>query len=122
MIYNEYKIKYYKDSVTGKEPVREYIMKLDKKDIAKIAKYIGYLRDCGGYLDEPYSKHIVDKIRELRVDFSHNNHRIFYFSFVDKKIILLHAFLKKTDKTPEQEIKRAQNNYKDAINNYQLYD
>ena len=60
-----------------------------------------------GYLDEPYSKHIKGKIRELRVDFSKNKHRIFYFTFIKKNIILLHAFSKKTPKTPISEIKKA---------------
>lgn len=56
------------------------------------------LKERGGYLDEPYSKHIKGKIRELRVDFARKHHRIFYFAFVGKKIILLHAFLKKSEK------------------------
>jgi len=73
-------------------------------------------------LDEPYSKHIFGKIRELRVDFSRNKHRIFYFTFVNKTIILLHSFLKKTAKTPRTEIEKAKGNYKDAVNNPQFYE
>jgi len=49
----------------------------------------------------------------LRVDFASNRNRIFYVTVEGKKIILLHAFLKKTPKTPKQEIKRALNNFKD---------
>ena len=64
-------------------------------------------------LDEPYSKHIKGKIRELRVDFSRNKHRIFYVAVIEKKIILLRAFLKKTTKTPRQEIIGALNNFED---------
>jgi len=73
-------------------------------------------------LDEPYSKHIKGKIRELRVDFSRNRHRIFYFAFIGKKIILLHAFLKKTKKTPISEIRRAEENYQDVLNNKEIYE
>ncbi len=67
-------------------------------------------------MDEPYTKHIKGKIRELRVDFSHNKHRIFYFTFIEKNIIFLHAFLKKTPKTPPQEIQKAEHNYYNVIN------
>lgn len=73
----EYKVKFYKNSQNGKEPVFEYIKKLDEKNKTKILKYVDFLRDNRGYLDEPYSKHIIGKIRELRVDFSKNRHRIF---------------------------------------------
>lgn len=107
----EYRIKFYRDSRTGREPVLEYIEKLDSKNKAKVLKYIEFLREHQGYLDEPYSKHIVGKIRELRVDFSGDRHRVFYFAFMHKVIILLHAFRKKTDKTPQSEIKKANANY-----------
>ena len=118
----EYKIKFYKDSQTGKSPVLEYIDNLNRKERAKILKYIEFLREHEGYLDEPYSKHIKGKIRELRVDFNRNRLRIFYFIFIEKTIILLHAFLKKTEKTPIQDIKRAEANYCDVLNNAKLYE
>ena len=118
MIYNkEYKVYYYRNSQNNKVPVFEYIRKLSRKEIAKVFKYIDFLRDNKGILDEPYSKHIKGKIRELRVDFSHNRHRIFYVAVIGKKIILLHSFLKKTAKTPKQEIIRALNNFMDYKTN-----
>jgi phage-related protein len=80
------------------------------------------LRVNRGYLDEPYSRHIKGKIRELRVDFSKNRHRIFYFISVKKAIILLHAFLKKTTKTPISEIKKAEENYQNILNNPKIYE
>ena len=122
MIYYDYKIKFYKDSETGKIPVLEYIEKLNEKEKAKVLKYIEFLRQQKGYLDEPYSKHIKGKVRELRVDFSKNRHRIFYFLFINKTIILLHAFTKNTQKTPRNEIFRAETNYIDVLKNKQIYE
>ncbi len=113
MIYNEYKIYYYRNSQNNKVPVLEYINELQIKDRLKVLKYIYFIRDNKGILDEPYSKYIKGKIRELRVDFSQNRHRIFYIAVIEKKIILLHSFLKKTTKTPKQEINRALNNFED---------
>ena len=122
MIYNEsrYKVKFYQDN-KGNIPVIEYLEKVGKREKAKILKYIEFLRMNNGYLDEPYSKHIKGKIRELRVDFSKNKHRIFYFTFIKKTIILLHAFLKKTQKTPIKEIKKAKIHLEDVKNNPKLY-
>lgn len=110
---SEYKVYYYQNSRTQRAPVLEYIQKIPIKDRAKIAAYITLLRDWNGRLDEPYSRYIRSGIRELRVDFARNRHRVFYITVEGKKIILLHAFLKKTPKTPEQEITRALNNFKD---------
>ena len=118
----KYRVKFYKNSHNNKELVKDYIEKLDNKQKAKFLKYIDFLREKKGYLDEPYSRHIKGKIRELRFDFARSKNRIFYFVFIKKTIILLHAFLKKTQKTPPLEIKKAQENYKDVINNPKLYE
>ena len=126
MIYDEatkeYKIKFYKDPKTERSPVLDYIKRLREKDSAKALKYIEFLRINKGYLDEPYSKHIKGKIRELRVDFGRNRHRIFYFIFIKKTIILLQAFLKKTAKTPTSEIKKAEENYQNVLKNPKIYE
>ena len=121
MTMDNYKVKYYINN-RGRIPVKEYIDQLSIKEQAKVLKYVGFLKENEGKLDEPYSRHIEGKIRELRVDFHRNKHRIFYFTFIGRKIILLHAFLKKTPKTPQNEISRARKNYIDAINNPKLYE
>jgi len=123
MIYNEeYKVKFYHNSRTGKEPTLDFIKSLDRKIQFKIFKYLDYLKEKNAYLDEPYSRHIEGKIRELRVDFSNNHYRLFYFCVIDKNIIILHAYLKKTNKTPINEILRAKANLFDYINNIEKYE
>jgi phage-related protein len=125
MIYNrkesDYKVKFYKNSVTKQSLVLEYIESLNEKEQAKVLKYIEFLRINEGHLDEPYSKHIRGKIRELRIDFSRKRHRILYFTFIKKTIVLLHAFLKKTDRIPKSEIKRAEENYLEILKNPKIY-
>ncbi|NCO25089.1 MAG: addiction module toxin RelE [Candidatus Nealsonbacteria bacterium CG18_big_fil_WC_8_21_14_2_50_37_10] len=118
----EYSVKFYKDIKTGQSPTLEYIEGLRDKEGAKVFKYIEFLRINKGYLDEPYSRHIKGKIRELRVDFGRNRHRIFYFIFVKKTIILLHAFLKKTTKTPISELKKAEENCQNVLKNPKIYE
>jgi len=125
MIYNEsteYKVKFYKNNNTGQSPVLKYIEGLKEREKAKIFKYIEFLRANKRYLEEPYSRHIKGKIRELRIDFAKNRYRIFYFVFIKKTIILVHAFLKKTPKTPIFEIKKAEENYYDVLKNSKIYE
>jgi phage-related protein len=112
-----YRIKYYKNSHNNQEPVKEFIDGQVLKIQQKIFIYLELLQENGGRLNYPYSSHIKDKIWELRIDFAKNCYRIFYFVFIDKRIILLHAFLKKTNKTPRQEIQKAINSYNDFISN-----
>ncbi len=123
MIYKntEYKVTFFKDSKNN-SLVLKYIDSLNVKEKAKILKYVEFLRENKGVLDEPYTKHIKGKIRELRVDFSSKRHRIFYFTFIGKNIILLHAFLKKTEKTPLSEIKIAEENYHNVLGNPKIYE
>jgi len=118
----EYKTKFYTNVKDGRSPVLNYIEKLQDKEKAKVFKFIEFLRIKNGRLDEPYSKHIKGKIRELRIDFSKNRHRIFYFTFINKTIILLHCFLKTTKKTPIIEIKKAEENYKNVLSNSKIYE
>jgi len=98
---SNYEVQYCVDN-RGRAPVREYIDALNLKEKAKVLKYIDFLRQNDGKLDEPYSRHIEGKIRELRVDFHRNRHRIFYFTFIGRKI---------TAKTPIREINQAKKNY-----------
>ena len=117
---SDYNVYYYQSSHTKRAPVLEYIRKVPIKDRGKIAAYIILLRDHNGRLDEPYSRYIRSGIRELRIEFSHNRHRIFYITVEGKRIILLHAFLKKTLKTQSQEVARALNHYRDYKANKRL--
>jgi phage-related protein len=65
---------------------------------------IEILAEFGNALREPYSKAIDKGLFELRIKFAGDITRIFYFFFVDNKIILTNGFVKKTQKTPPSEI------------------
>ncbi len=119
---DEYKVTFFYDAETGRIPVREYLDSVSDKERAKVLKYIEFLRTHKGVLDEPYTKHIRGKVRELRVDFGGSRHRILFFTFVGKNIILLHAFHKRTVQTPEGEIIKALTNYRQVMNNPALYE
>lgn len=101
-----YKVKFYRDE-NGKEPVKEFIDNLDTKMKAKVLREITLLRDNGRDLKEPHCKYINKGIYELRIKFSSNISRIFYFFYVDNNVILTNGFIKKTQKTPLREIQRA---------------
>ncbi|MFH1326456.1 MAG: type II toxin-antitoxin system RelE/ParE family toxin [Candidatus Falkowbacteria bacterium] len=104
-------------NINNKSLIEDFFYSLDKKVRAKILVYINMLISQGGRLKFPYARHMEDKIWELRVDFDKNFYRIFYFIFDGEKIILLHGFNKKTNKTSSKEISKAKNYYKDYLIN-----
>jgi len=110
-----FSIAYYQDK-NGKKPVREYILGLDKNVRAKVMAYLSLLEEKG-FLPFPYTSNIttVPKIRELRIRFSTNFYRIFYFLSTGKKIILLHAFTKKQKRIPKIEILKARERMLDYV-------
>ena len=91
----------------GTKPAEDFIAELSPKMIAKIIRLIDMLKTNGSDLREPYSKHLVDGIFEIRAQVGSDISRVLYFFMVGKKIIITHGFIKKTQKTPPFEIDRA---------------
>ena len=88
-------------------PVKEFLDSLDDKMRAKFSMEIKLLEEKGNQLREPYSKPIDDGIFEIRCKVGNNITRVLYFFYYERKIILTNGFIKKTQKTPPEEIKLA---------------
>jgi phage-related protein len=108
-------IEYYRD-MEDKEPVKEFIDGLPEKARAQVIGKFELLAKHGVLLKEPYVRHIRGKIWEVRIVVTKGYIRIFHFSYTGKRFVLLHAFLKKTDKTPSAEIDTAEKRMQDFIN------
>ncbi len=101
---------YYYTDKKGKSPIKEFLKELSsKKDknsriqLNKILEYIKFLGKCGTEIGEPYIKHLDGRIWELRPI----RNRILFAYWFNGGFVLLHHFLKKTQKTPQKEIDRA---------------
>lgn len=105
-----HEIIFYEDS-KGRKPVFEYIQQLrsnNSKDsrikLNKVNDYIQALSQYGtSELSENYVKHLDGEIWELRPI----RDRILFAGIVDGRYVLLHQFMKKTQKTPIREIEKA---------------
>lgn len=102
-------------TLSGKEPVREFLDSLPGKLASKAISKIELLKEYGYRLKEPDTKKVSDEIWEIRVKQSSNIVRIFYFFFDGDKAILTNGFVKKTNKTPIREIEKAKKYRKDYI-------
>lgn len=101
-----YKIVFYKKR-SGSCPIKEFLDSLDEKMRAKAFLMVALLREYGANLRPPYSKHLEDGIFELRAKQGSNITRLLYFFFAGKKAVLTNGFVKKTQKTPQENIKKA---------------
>ncbi|MDE5582467.1 MAG: type II toxin-antitoxin system RelE/ParE family toxin [Ruminococcus sp.] len=117
----EFQIIFYEKS-DGTEPAKDFILSLDVKMRAKMLRTIEMLRLNGCQLREPYSKNLDDGILELRAKVGSDISRVLYFFVVGQKVILTNGFIKKTQKTPKEEIERAKRYKADYLsrkeNNY----
>jgi phage-related protein len=102
----EFEVIFY-EKENGTEPAMDFLKSLDKKMLAKMTRTIAMLQTNGTYLRMPYSEHLDDGIFELRAKVGSDISRVLYFFYVGHKVILTHGFIKKTQKTPPNEIKRA---------------
>ncbi|MBQ6901261.1 MAG: type II toxin-antitoxin system RelE/ParE family toxin [Firmicutes bacterium] len=91
----------------GKVPVHEFLDMLPKKHRIKALRSLQLLEEFGLNLTEPDTKYIEDGIFELRIRFASDISRIFYFFWIDEKIIVTNGFIKKSQKLPARELERA---------------
>jgi phage-related protein len=99
----------------GRSPVEEFFDQLPANDRARIDQTIGLLEEFGLQPGPPYVKHLEGKLWELRVRAGRRSYRVIYFAFTGQRFILLHAFLKKTQKTPRREIATAKRRLTDFL-------
>ena len=112
-----YEIIFYRDK-NGKAPTWDYIAELagrtDKDSRIKSNKiddYIQALRVYGKRVGEPYIKRLDGEIWEIRP----LRDRILFAAWYGDGFIILHHFVKKTQKTPAREIEQAKRNLADYI-------
>jgi len=107
-----WKVKFFQ-TTRGNYPVKEFIEKLEKKTYARALRSITLLQEFGPFLRMPYSKKIGQGLYELRVK-GVEAIRIFYTQ-ANEEYYLVHAFKKKTQKIPKQEIKLGLDRVKELI-------
>ncbi len=85
----------------------KFIFKLDKQTLTKLAREIDLLRARGPILPEPYVKKVYKQIWELRIR-GKIEVRILY-TIKNSDVYLLSWFIKKSQKTPLSQLRKAVN-------------
>ncbi len=98
---NEWMIEYYSDKV------QQEILSLPAGIQARYIQYTRRMLVFGPNLGMPHSRAMGDGLFELRLKAQEGIGRVFYCTLIGSKIVMLHTFVKKTQKTPAIEIETA---------------
>ena len=109
------KIIFYR-SADGKCPVEEFLDSLSGKAAQKVAWVLNLVEDLD-VVPSTYFKRLVstEEIWECRIQLGSNAFRIFCFFDSNSVVVLTHGLIKKTQKTPQREIVRAEAYRKDYL-------
>ena len=101
-------VSFYSDRVEAE------ILDLSAGFLARFIRYAERMEMFGPDLGMPHTRAMGDELFELRIKAAEGIARVFYFTVVDHRIVMLHQFGKKTDKTPARELKIARRRMKEV--------
>jgi phage-related protein len=104
------------ESSSGNIPIKDFLESfshLDERKLAAIKHYIEMLKEYGPEINIKFKKGSSKKIQKDLYELRPNNNRVLFFYYTSNTIVLLHGFVKKTNKTPKKQIEKAINEIKD---------
>lgn len=90
---------------SGREPVREWLKDMNRTNRKSVGEDIMTLQ-FGWPVGMPLARKVDDGLLEIRSHVSSGIARTF-FTIFKRKIVLLHGFIKKSQKTPSNELATA---------------
>jgi phage-related protein len=94
----------------GGEPVRDWLKGLTPEDRRRIGEDIKTV-EFGWPVGMPVCRPLGDGIYEVRTSLpQHRIARVLFYMDKKRRMVLLHGFLKKTQKTPDEDLDLARNN------------
>ncbi len=104
----DHKIEYYS------EEVEEKILDLPDTIAARYVVLTRRMMAVGANLGPPHTDSFGDGLFELRLKGAEGIGRVFFCTFVGRRIMMLHSFIKKTQKTPLKEVEIARKRMKEV--------
>ena len=106
----EWQIKYYN------QKLEEDILNLPDGLLARYLRLTDLMCEFGSNLGMPHTKALNGGLFELRVKGQEGIARVFFCTKIGKKIIMLHSFVKKSQKTPKKELRIANSRMSEVMN------
>lgn len=93
--------------------VEQEILALSPGFVARFLRYAERMEIYGPDLGMPHTRAMGGGLFELRLKAAEGIARVFYCVVVDRQIVFLHQFVKKTGKTPPKELEIARRRMKE---------
>ncbi len=97
--------------------IQEEILNLPDGLLARYLRLTDLMLEFGVNLGLPHTKPVETGLFELRLKSKEGIARVFFCTKNGKKIIMLHSFIKKSQKIPKKEIKIAKSRMKEVFEN-----
>jgi phage-related protein len=98
------------------ESLQEEILAMPVGFLARYLRYTEKMEVHGPDLGMPHTRAMGQGLFELRLKSAEGIARVFYCTMVGRKIVILHQFVKKSQKTPARELAKAQRRMKEYMN------
>lgn len=82
--------------------------------VARFLRYAERMEVYGPDLGMPHTRAMGDGLFELRLKAAEGIARVFYCTLVGRRIVMLHQFVKKSEKTPRRELEIARTRMKEV--------
>ncbi len=100
---------------SGASPVEQFLDELDRATQRRFEQSIEWLLVRNISAREPLVRHLEGGLWELREESRSNIYRIIYAFMSNRRILFLHSFQKKTQRTPRREIELAERRLRNFI-------
>lgn len=87
--------------------LQEEILRLPPGFVARFLRYAERMEIYGPDLGMPHTRAMGKGLFELRLKAAEGIARVFYCTVVERRIVMLHQFVKKTEKTPARQLEIA---------------
>jgi len=94
--------------------LEQTIFSLPKGLLSRYLHITNLIQEFGANLGMPYTRAMGEGLFEIRIKSREGNVRIFYCTLVGKQIVMLHVFIKKSQKTPKRELEIARKRLKEV--------
>ena len=97
--------------------VEKSILSLPEGLLARYLRLTDIMLEFGSNLGMPHTRPLDNGLFELRVKGKEGIARVFYCTRIGKRIVMLHMFIKKSQKTPKKELQIAIKRMNEVIKN-----
>lgn len=90
------------------------MLQLSAGFVARFLRYAERMEIYGPDLGMPHTRAMGDGLFELRLKSAEGIARVFYCTLIGRRIVMLHQFIKKSEKTPRKEFEIAKRRMKEV--------